>query len=204
MMRSWIAGAAALALTTSLTAATAHATPADTASAPAETKAAAPAVLNAAPAPTAASSTAAPEATAAASEPSTKVAAAGDAKATEAIAAKPVPPATTLRVSIDLTKQRMTVSENGQTVHSWPISSGRSGYRTPNGTYRPTWMSKMHYSRKYDNAPMPHAVFFTGGFAIHGTYATGMLGRPASHGCVRLSPGNAKTLFNMVNRHGRA
>lgn len=203
MMRFWIAGAAALALTTSLTAVTAHATPTDTANGTAETKAAAPAVINAATAPTAASSAAAPEAMVAASAPSTKVAAAGDAKATEAIAAKPVPPATTLRVSIDLNKQRMTVSENGQTVHSWPISSGRSGYRTPNGTYRPTWMSKMHYSRKYDNAPMPHAVFFTGGFAIHGTYATGMLGRPASHGCVRLSPSNAKTLFNMVGRHGR-
>jgi len=115
---------------------------------------------------------------------------------------KPVPE-TTLRVSIDLSNQRMVVSEQGNAIHTWPISSGRGGYRTPTGTYKPQWMSRMHYSRKYDYAPMPYSVFFHGGYAIHGTYATGMLGRPASHGCVRLAPGNAKTLFNLVSRHGR-
>lgn len=108
----------------------------------------------------------------------------------------------TLKVSVDLSNQRMTVSENGSAIHTWAISSGRSGYRTITGTFKPKWMTRMHYSRKYDNAPMPNAIFFHGGFAIHGTYATGRLGSPASHGCIRLAPGNAKTLYNLVSRHG--
>ena len=108
-----------------------------------------------------------------------------------------------LKVSVDLTNQRMHVKEHGETIYSWPISSGRSGYRTVTGTFKPKWMTRMHYSRKYDNAPMPNAIFFHGGYAIHGTYATGRLGSPASHGCVRLSPGNAKTLYNLVSQHGR-
>jgi lipoprotein-anchoring transpeptidase ErfK/SrfK len=65
-------------------------------------------------------------------------------------------------------------------------------------------MERMWYSRKYDNAPMPHALFFEGGLAIHGTNAIRQLGRPASHGCVRLSPGNARTLFDLVRQHGGA
>ncbi|MCC0006939.1 MAG: L,D-transpeptidase [Hyphomicrobiaceae bacterium] len=109
----------------------------------------------------------------------------------------------TVKVSVDLTNQRMTVSENGQAIHSWAISSGRAGYRTVTGTFKPQWMARMHYSRKYDNSPMPNAIFFRGGFAIHGTYATGRLGSPASHGCIRLAPSNAKTLYNLVSRHGR-
>lgn len=131
-----------------------------------------------------------------------------EAKPAEAAAAriedKPAPPPVTLRVDVNLSTQRLTVYENGAAIHSWPISSGRAGYPTVTGNFSPIWMSKMHYSRKYDNAPMPHAVFFHGGFAIHATYATGMLGRPASHGCVRLSPSNAKTFYHLVGKHGRA
>lgn len=108
-----------------------------------------------------------------------------------------------LKISIDLSQQRMTVKEDGDAVHSWPISSGRSGYRTVTGTFKPQWMTKMHYSRKYDDAPMPNAIFFHGGFAIHGTYASGLLGSPASHGCVRLSVGNSKKLYDLVQEHGR-
>jgi hypothetical protein len=108
-----------------------------------------------------------------------------------------------LRISIDLSSQRMHVKSHGETVYSWPISSGRAGYHTIRGTFKPKYMTRMHYSKKYDNAPMPNSIFFHGGYAIHGTYATGRLGRPASHGCVRLSPGNAKTLYNLVKRHGR-
>lgn len=116
----------------------------------------------------------------------------------------PPPPAEpTLTVDINLSTQRMTVSENGMAKFTWPISSARAGYRTPTGTYKPTWMSKMWYSRQYDMAPMPHAVFFSGGVAIHATYATGMLGNPASHGCVRLAPKNAATFYSLVNRHGK-
>lgn len=116
--------------------------------------------------------------------------------------ARPVHP--TLKASINLSSQTMTVSEHGKTKYVWKISSGRRGYHTPRGTYRPQWLSRMHYSRKYDNAPMPHSVFFHGGYAIHATYATGALGRPASHGCVRLSPSHAKTFYRLVGRHGKA
>jgi len=116
-------------------------------------------------------------------------------------ATRPKPPS--LVVSVNLSTQRMTVSEKGKVIHTWPISSGREGYRTPTGSYRPQWMSRMHYSKKYDNAPMPHSVFYHGGYAIHATYATGSLGRPASHGCIRLSPANAKTFYQLVEKHGK-
>ncbi len=105
---------------------------------------------------------------------------------------------------IDVSAQTMTVSENGIVRYSWPVSTGRKGYRTPRGTYRPTRMHKMWYSRKYDNSPMPHSIFFTGGYAIHGTDYIKSLGRPASHGCVRLHPKHARALFNLVLAHGRA
>ncbi|MEM1372110.1 MAG: L,D-transpeptidase [Pseudomonadota bacterium] len=110
----------------------------------------------------------------------------------------------TLRIAINLSKQRMTVREHGRAIHTWKISSGRAGYRTPTGSWKPQWMTRMHYSRKYDNAPMPHSVFYHRGYAIHATYATGRLGAPASHGCIRLSPTNAKRLYNLVLKHKRA
>ena len=98
----------------------------------------------------------------------------------------------------------MHVSENGMPKYVWPVSSGGRGYDTPTGKFKPVWMSKMWYSRQYDYAPMPNAIFFHGGAAIHGTYATAMLGRPASHGCVRLAPRNASTLYKLVGKHGKA
>jgi lipoprotein-anchoring transpeptidase ErfK/SrfK len=125
------------------------------------------------------------------------------AHATEAAGAAEPSPEPTLTISIDLGRQAMTVSENGEQRYSWIVSTAAYGYRTPTGTFKPTWMSKMWYSRQYDNAPMPHAVFFHKGVAIHATYATRSLGRPASHGCVRLSPKNAATLFKLVNSHGK-
>ena len=112
--------------------------------------------------------------------------------------------ASRLVATVSLSTQRMQVQVDGQPAYEWKVSTARAGYVTPTGSFKPTRLHEMWYSRKYDNAPMPHSVFFTGGFAIHATYATGMLGRPASHGCVRLAPSNAKTLFNLVNRHGRA
>lgn len=98
----------------------------------------------------------------------------------------------------------MTVAEHGVMKYTWPVSSARYGYRTPTGTFKPVWMSRMWYSRQYDYAPMPNAIFFHKGVAIHGSYATGALGRPASHGCVRLAPKNAAALFRLVNQHGKA
>ncbi len=55
---------------------------------------------------------------------------------------------------------------------------------------------------EYYNSPMPHSIFFYGGFAIHGTYEIARLGGPASHGCVRFDPQNAATLFGIVEREG--
>ena len=104
---------------------------------------------------------------------------------------------------IDLSQQKMRVYQHGRLVHVWPISSGRRGYATPTGTYRPTRMYREYYSRKYDNSPMPHSIFFRGGYAIHGTNYIKRLGRVASHGCIRLHPSNARTLYNMVQRNGR-
>ena len=114
----------------------------------------------------------------------------------------PPKPTVTLHIDVDLSRQKMTVKEHGRVAGSWAISSGRSGYRTPTGSFRPQWMAKTWYSKKYDNAPMPNSIFFTGGFALHATYATSMLGSPASHGCVRQSPANAARLFSMVKKHG--
>ncbi|MEO1711200.1 MAG: L,D-transpeptidase [Pseudomonadota bacterium] len=105
-------------------------------------------------------------------------------------------------VQVDLSQQRMKVFVGGRLQHTWRISSGRRGYRTPTGTYGPTVMRRMHYSSKYNNSPMPHSIFFRGGYAIHGTGAVRKLGRPASHGCIRLAPGNARRLYNLVRRNG--
>ena len=107
----------------------------------------------------------------------------------------------TVQIHIDLSTQRMQV-ESSKGSYSWPVSTARAGYVTPRGTYSPTGLQKMHYSRKYHMSPMPHSIFFNGGYAIHGTYATGALGRPASHGCVRISPANAATLYKLVQDEG--
>lgn len=104
-------------------------------------------------------------------------------------------------VRVDIVAQRMMVTTTDGEVYDWKISSGRKGFRSPNGVYRPTRLEKNWYSRKYGGA-MPHSVFFRGGYAIHGTTAVGALGRPASHGCIRLHPANAAKLFALVKKYG--
>lgn len=104
-------------------------------------------------------------------------------------------------VRVDIPAQRMKVTTTDGEVYNWTISSGRKGFRSPNGVYRPTRLEKNWYSRKYGGA-MPYSVFFRGGYAIHGTTAVGALGRPASHGCIRLHPANAAKLFALVKKHG--
>jgi lipoprotein-anchoring transpeptidase ErfK/SrfK len=120
-----------------------------------------------------------------------------------AAAPPPPPPEPTLLININLTTQRMVVTESGKQKYTWAISSGAYGYPTPTGTFTPSWMSKMWYSKQYDNAPMPHSIFFKGGAAIHATSSIHLLGTPASHGCVRLAPSNAAKLYAMVSRHGK-
>lgn len=107
-----------------------------------------------------------------------------------------------VRIMVNLSSQQMEVSADNGDSYSWPISSARAGYVTPRGVYSAVSLQTMHRSRKYHNSPMPHSIFFHGGYAIHGTYAVGSLGHPASHGCVRISPANAATLFSLVRVEG--
>jgi hypothetical protein len=106
-------------------------------------------------------------------------------------------------IIIDKSAQKMTVTVNGEDRYIWPVSTGRRGYDTPSGDHQPFRMEKDHFSREWDDAPMPNSIFFTKiGHAIHGTYEVRNLGRPASHGCVRLAPENAAKLFALVKDEG--
>jgi lipoprotein-anchoring transpeptidase ErfK/SrfK len=105
-------------------------------------------------------------------------------------------------VRIDRSSQTMQVSVDGNYRYSWQVSTGRPGLGTPAGTFHPQSMAVRWFSRKYYNSPMPHAIFFHGGIAIHGSYEIAQLGGPASHGCVRLHPANAAVLFGLVREEG--
>ena len=106
-------------------------------------------------------------------------------------------------VNIDKTNQQMTVSLDGVETYQWRVSTGRAGYSTPSGTYTATSMNKIWYSKQWDNAPMPHSIFFMkDGHAIHGSLDVKNLGKPVSHGCVRISPKNAATLYALVKENG--
>jgi len=106
-------------------------------------------------------------------------------------------------IKIDKSSQTLTVSRDGEPLYTWPVSTGRTGHPTPSGAFSAFRMEADHYSKEWDEAPMPHSIFFTKlGHAIHGTYDTKKLGKPASHGCVRLSPAHAATLFAMVKQNG--
>jgi lipoprotein-anchoring transpeptidase ErfK/SrfK len=116
--------------------------------------------------------------------------------------AAPKPAAASVLIQIDKPTQVMTVMVDGQVRYRWRVSTGATKYSTPPGSYTAFRMERMHYSREWDNAGMPHSVFFTTrGHAIHGSDHPG-LGTPASHGCVRLSLGNAATLFQLVSARG--
>jgi len=138
-----------------------------------------------------------------------------------------MPPASTLRVSgwliyvfslftlmtgapafarvliiVDKSTQQMSVSVDGLPRYSFAVSTGRAGYGTPNGTYHPQRLAASWFSKLYYNSPMPHSIFFHGGYAIHGSYEINRLGGPASHGCIRLHPANAAALFELVKSEG--
>jgi lipoprotein-anchoring transpeptidase ErfK/SrfK len=106
-------------------------------------------------------------------------------------------------ITINKAKQKMTVFVDGIQKYEWPVSTGRAGYSTPTGTYTATSMNEIWYSKEWDNSPMPHSIFFMkDGHAIHGSYEVKNLGKPASHGCVRISPENATTLYALVKANG--
>lgn len=106
-------------------------------------------------------------------------------------------------IIIDKSAQKMTVTVNGEDCYTWPVSTGRDGYDTPSGDFQPFRMEKDHFSREWDDAPMPNSIFFTKiAHAIHGTYEVRNLGKPVSHGCVRLAPQTAATLIALVKDEG--
>ena len=116
-----------------------------------------------------------------------------------------LPASAKILIEIDKSAQRMTVSQDGAQLYTWPVSTGLRSYDTPGGAFTPFRMEKEHYSREWDDAPMPHSIFFTQkGHAIHGTEHIRNIGRPASHGCVRLEPENARVLFALVRQEGMA
>lgn len=114
---------------------------------------------------------------------------------------RPLPPPVVV-ATVDVSSQTMTVTVNGFPYAYWRVSTGRKGFYTPHGAFRVSRMAAVYFSKKYDNSPMPHAIFFAGGNAVHGTYHMKQLGRPASHGCVRLAPNHAAALFALAQKYG--
>jgi lipoprotein-anchoring transpeptidase ErfK/SrfK len=116
---------------------------------------------------------------------------------------KAPPPPPRLIITVNKVSQKMTVELDGDQLYKWPISTGAPGYETPSGNFRPFRMEKEHFSKEWDDAPMPYSIFFTGeGHALHGSYHVKSLGRRASHGCVRILPANAAILFALVQKTG--
>lgn len=116
----------------------------------------------------------------------------------------PLAEPTRVLVRVSISRQMMEVWHEGRKIYDWPVSTARAGKITPTGTWEGAqWLSRNHRSSRYNNAPMPFAIFYNGHYAIHGTDQVRKLGRPASAGCVRLHPDHAKVLFNMVRDEGK-
>jgi lipoprotein-anchoring transpeptidase ErfK/SrfK len=113
-----------------------------------------------------------------------------------------VPASADVVVNVTISTQTMTVEVDGTQLYEWAVSTARPGWETPTGTFRPVRLARIWHSTLYHHAPMPYSVFFDGNFAIHGTYETGRLGRPVSHGCVRLATSHAAVLFDLVRTYG--
>src|ERR1700742_205280 len=108
-----------------------------------------------------------------------------------------------VEITVDKSTQEMVVAQDGRPLYHWAVSTGRPGYATPNGKFRAFRMEKDHFSKEWDDAPMPFSIFFTQkGHAIHGYLDTKNIGRPASHGCVRLTKANAEKLYALVEQNG--
>jgi hypothetical protein len=115
-----------------------------------------------------------------------------------------LPVSAKVSISVDKSTQHMSVSVDGVSRYRFAVSTGRAGYGTPNGAYHPERLAAQWFSKLYYNSPMPHSIFFHGGYAIHGSYEINRLGGPASHGCIRLHPSNAAALFDLVKSEGVA
>ena len=119
-----------------------------------------------------------------------------------AFAQLPAASAATITANMSISTQTMTVMHRGTVIGRWPVSTARRGKVTPTGSWSAKWLSRYHKSSRYNNAPMPYSIFYNGNYAVHGTYQTKKLGRPASSGCVRLAPAHAKQLFALVKAEG--
>lgn len=110
--------------------------------------------------------------------------------------------AATVIAHVDLGKQRMSVSIDGVQKYSWRVSTGLQGMQTPIGSYTPFALTPYYYSKKWKMA-LPYLVSIDDkGTAIHGTSMTSKLGRPASHGCIRLDTANAATFYKLIEANG--
>ena len=116
-----------------------------------------------------------------------------------ALCAGSAPAAADVVITVDKSTQQMTVTVDGYQRYAWAVSTGLHG-GPPSGTFRPQRLERKWYSHLFGMAPMPYSIFFRGPFAIHGTTVVSRLGHPASHGCVRLHPDNAATLFDLVQQ----
>lgn len=110
--------------------------------------------------------------------------------------------AATIVAKVDISTQTMTVTHRGRVKYRWKVSTARAGKVTPSGSWSAKWLSRNHRSSRYNNAPMPYSIFYNGNYAVHGTNQIGRLGRPASAGCIRLHPDNARVLFELARREG--
>lgn len=119
-----------------------------------------------------------------------------------ALAQVTVASAASLTAYVSISTQTMTVTHRGAVIGRWPVSTARRGKVTPTGTWSAKWLSRHHRSSRYGGAPMPYSIFYNGNYAVHGTYQTKRLGRPASAGCVRLAPAHAARLFALAKAEG--
>jgi lipoprotein-anchoring transpeptidase ErfK/SrfK len=107
-----------------------------------------------------------------------------------------------LVATVDISSQTMTVTHRGVVKYRWAVSTARRGKLTPTGSWSAKWLSRNHRSSRYNNAPMPYSIFYSGNYAVHGTNQVSRLGAPASAGCVRLHPSNAAVLFSLTQKEG--
>jgi len=119
------------------------------------------------------------------------------------VIAASAPAGAAILITINKSTQLMAVEVDGALRWTWPVSTGQLAYDTPSGRYTAFRMEADHFSKEWDDAPMPHSIFFTQqGHAIHGYLNTRNIGSPASHGCVRLEPENAAKLYALVEQQG--
>lgn len=110
--------------------------------------------------------------------------------------------AETIVAKVSLKQQRMRVYINGKRKFTWRVSTGKKGWETRRDRYTPFALTPYYYSDKW-KMKLPFLVSISDdGTAIHGTTLTSRLGRPASHGCIRLSIPNAKKFYELVSAHG--